>query len=232
MLTTPKMMPILMAKGICLIRARVENDSLKTSYLRTYDPSHPKSEWSTFGAENGKYFEADIKVSGMVSGGLWAAFWLFASENRYDGDPSTGTEIDIMEYIVAYGNEGSWIKNLPDGNSLNHFNVATHWGKQEGQNVSKFLNAGDFNIDINDGEFHRFGLRWLQGELTYFLDGTLVYTISEGVSSGNNQALILSMEYDAPPNDAWRANENVLDYLDSLPDYFIVNYVRVYNLEE
>ncbi|GEM_PF-5294039 len=218
--------------GHLLIRARVEHDTLKTSYLRTFDLSQPRSKWSTFGIGKGKYIEANIKLSDMVSGGLWVAFWLFATENEYDGNPSTGTEIDIMENIIAYGKEGSWIKDLPGGNSLNHFNVATHWGNRPEQSAGKLINAGDYGLTIHDDQYHRFGLRWFKGQLTYYLDEDSVFSITRGVSSSNNEALILSIEYDAPPNDAWGTEENVLEYLDRFPNYFNIDYVRVYSLEE
>lgn len=216
--------------GHLIIRARVENDTLKTSYLRTFDRSFPKNEWSTFGLNNGKYFEANIKLSELKSGGLWAAFWLYATENNYDGNPQTGTEIDIMENVISYGNKDSWTSQLPEKNSLNYINVATHWGSDKSQNAGKFINVGDFGINIHDGEFHRFGLRWYDDKLSFYIDENLVYTITQGVPSSNNEAIVLSIEYDAPPGDAWGINENILDYSDSLPDYFIIDYVRVYDL--
>jgi beta-glucanase (GH16 family) len=215
--------------GKLALRARLINDSLKTSTIQTYDWAHPKSEWTTFGP--GRYFEASIKLTGFTAGGLWTAFWLFAPQNTYDGDPDTGMEIDIMEYVVAYGADGSWIKDLPEGNSLNYINVAAHWGRDKNQSEGKFLNADNFGIDIRDGQFHTFGLKWLNDSYTFYIDGDSVHSITKGISSFDGHALILSVEYDAPPDDAWGLNENVTGYTDSLPGYVYVDYVRVYKLD-
>ncbi len=214
--------------GNLVIRARLENDTLKTSYIQTYNWSVDQSQWSLFGPEDGKYVEANIKLNEMSAGGLWCAFWLYSPSNAYDGNPQTGTEMDIMEYVLGYGAPGSWTAVLPEGNTLNYYNVANHWNENDNPSVSKFVRTTDYGINLRDGNFHKFGIEWYKDKAIYYLDGDSVFSTTQGVASSITEALILSIEYDAPPNDAWGLNENVLDYADELPDNFVIDYVRVY----
>ncbi len=214
--------------GNLIINARLENDTLKTSYIQTYSWSADQSQWSLFGPEDGKYVEANIKLSEMTAGGLWCAFWLYSPSNTYDGNPQTGTEMDIMEYVLGYGAPGSWTSSLPEGNTLNYFSVANHWNENDNPSVSKFVRATDYGIDLRDGNFHKFGMEWYKDSVTYYIDGDSVFSTDQGIASNITEAIILSIEYDAPPDDAWGLNENVLNYADDLPDQFIIDYVRVY----
>jgi len=217
--------------GKLVIRARIENDTLKTSYLKTYDPNVAQSQWTLFGPEEGRYIETYVKFTELVGGGLWCAFWMYSPENAYDGNPATGTEMDIMEYVLGYGAPGSWTGDLEGGNTLNYYNIANHWNEGDSPSVGKYVYANDYGINLRDGNYHKFGMEWYSDKAIYYLDGDSVFSTSQGIASNVTQALMLSMEYDAPPADAWWLNENILDYRDDLPDYFLVDYVRVYRKE-
>jgi Glycosyl hydrolases family 16 len=202
--------------GHLVIRSRIEGEKFKTSYLQTYDWKVPASRWTTFGPGQGKYIETRVEFSGLQAQGPWIAFWLLDPRNPYDGDPHNGTEIDIMEYVVADG--------LRD-----KYHVANHWGPLEatwGHEV-KLLEADAYRIDLREG-WHTFGLQWAPDKLTYYLDGKPVFTTPQGVSTSDGQALMLTVEYQRGPGDAWNINKNVLDDAALLPDYFLVDYVRVY----
>ena len=217
--------------GKLVIRARIENDTLKTSYLKTYSPSVDPSLWTLFGPEEGRYIETRVKFTELVGGGLWCAFWMYSPENAYDGNPATGTEMDIMEYVLGYGAPGSWTGLLNGGNTLNYYNIAHHWNPNDDPSVGKYVYAGDFGINLRDGNYHKFGVEWYKDRAIYYMDGDSVFSTTQGVAQNVTQALMLSMEYDAPPDDAWGLNENILNYADDLPDYFLVDYVRVYRKE-
>lgn len=217
--------------GKLVIRARIENDTLKTSYLKTYSPNADPSLWTLFGPEDGKYVETRVKFTELVGGGLWCAFWMYSPENAYDGNTATGTEMDIMEYILGYGASGSWTALLNGGNTLNYFNIAHHWNANDDPSVGKYIYANDFGVNLQDGNYHRFGVEWYNNKAIYYMDGDSVFSTTQGVAKNITQALMLSMEYDAPPDDAWGLNENILDYRDDLPDYFLIDYVRVYRKE-
>ncbi len=215
--------------GNMVLRTRLINDTLRTSYIQTYSWSHSQSEWTLFGPEDGKYIEANIKLSEMSAGGPWCAFWLYSPTNTYDGNPQTGTEMDIMEYVLGYGAPGSWTAGLPEGNTLNYYSVANHWNPDDNPSVSKFVRATDYGVDLRDGQFHKFGIEWYKNKVIYYLDGDSVFSTEQGVASNITEALMLSIEYDAPPDDAWGLNEDVRNYANELPDYFLIDYVRVYN---
>ena len=217
--------------GKLVIRARLENDTLKTSYLRTFNYSVDQSQWTLFGPEDGTYMEASVKFTELVGGGLWCAFWLYSPSNAYDGNTATGTEMDIMEYVLGYGAPGSWTGLLNGGNTLNYYNIANHWNPNDDPSVGKYAYAADYGVDLRDGNYHKFGVEWYKDKAIYYMDGDSVFSTTQGVAQNVTQALMLSMEYDAPPDDAWGLNENILDYADDLPDYFLVDYVRVYRKE-
>jgi beta-glucanase (GH16 family) len=188
--------------GHLVIRARLDGAVLKTSYLQTYDWSVPESRWTTFCPGKGKYVEARIKLSDIEAGGLWPGFWLFDPSDTYDGDPANGTEIDIMEYLVSFGKPTSWTKHLPHG-TFNYYNVANHWGKGKAESEGKYVDAGAHGVNLRDGEYHTFAVEWYSDSLTYYLDGRPIWFTKNGVSTSDGQALLISMEYNKGPGDAW-----------------------------
>lgn len=156
-------------------------------------------------------------LSEMQAQGPWVAFWLLDPRNTYDGDPRNGTEIDIMEYVVADG-------------LRNHFNVANHWGPlgAKSGHEGTLIDAGAHGVDLREG-WHTFGLQWARDKLTYYVDCKEVWSTTNGVATGDGQALLLSVEYQRGPGDAWNINKNVLNDAALLPDHFLVDYVRVYD---
>ncbi|VUX45413.1 exported hypothetical protein [Candidatus Defluviicoccus seviourii] len=214
-------------KGHLALRARLDGGVLKTSFLQTYDWKVPQQQWTTFGPGSGKYIEARINVAGLEAGGLWFAFWLFDPSDAYDGNPATGSEIDIVEYLVSAGKPTSWTKNLPQG-TLNHFHVANHWGKEAGQSGTKLIDASAHGVNLRDGGFHSFGVAWQADRLIYYLDHQPVWETRNGVSTSDEHALMLSIEYDQGPGDAWGLDENILDHAAKLPDTALIDHVRVY----
>jgi len=136
-------------------------------------------------------------------------------------------EIDVVEYLVSAGKPTSWTKNLPQG-TLNHFHVANHWGKAAGQSGTKLIDASAHGVNLRDGSFHTFGVAWQADRLIYYLDGRPVWETRNGVSTSDDHALMLSIEYDQGPGDAWGLDENILDHASKLPDTVLVDHVRVY----
>lgn len=113
----------------------------------------------------------------------------------------------------------------PRRNELNHINVANHWG----ESVGEFINAADYGVDLRDGEYHVYGLEWHSDRLVYYMDGQEIYTTDRGISTSDEEAILLSIEYDEGPGDAWETNESVLNYADVMPDYVLFDHVRVYS---
>lgn len=202
--------------GHLVLRSQIQDGKFKTSFLQTYSWYAPQSEWTTFGPGEGKYIEARVRFSELHAHGPWVAFWLFDPSDTYDGNPANGTEIDIMEYVLSDG-------------LMNSFNVANHWGPLGSWgHEGKMINAGAHGFNLRQG-WHTFGLEWTKNELVYYINGKEVWSTTNGVATGNGQALLLSVEYDQGPGDAWGINENVYNDASKLPDRFLVDYVRVYS---
>ncbi len=147
------------------------------------------------------YFKCRFKCSELQAKGLWVAFWLFAEGSApYDGNMNTGTEIDIFEY--AYMN--NWMQG------------AVHWGSSASMPYE--------TSNIRDGGFHTVALEWKENELIFYYDGIQFWRYTDNVSKGN-QYIMLTLEIE----DVWGAG-SISDPGNSalLPDYWYVDYVRVY----
>ncbi|MBP7053761.1 MAG: alpha-L-fucosidase [Phycisphaerae bacterium] len=135
--------------------------------------------------------------------GHWPAFWLHADTVGRIGDAGRdGTEIDIMEKPWR---EDRITQNLHwDGYGKEHQHVGTTF---------------DFP-GLSEG-FHTFGLHWTPDEYIFYVDGKETWrTTGGGVSQAPGYAK-LTEEIGAWGGDIKKAG---------LPDHFIVDYVRVYDL--
>ncbi|MFN9594290.1 MAG: family 16 glycosylhydrolase [Pirellulaceae bacterium] len=101
-----------------------------------------------------KYGKFEMRAKLPAGQGVWPAFWMLPTEDRYGGWASSG-EIDILEFkgqepdtlwgTLHYG--GRWPNNR-------------HTGEQK-----KFPNL-DFTTD-----FHQFAIEWEEGKIRWLLDG-------------------------------------------------------------
>jgi beta-glucanase (GH16 family) len=99
--------------------------------------------------------------------GLWPAFWMLPSEEKYGGWAASG-EIDIMEF---------------KGHEPEQVHGTLHYGAPWPKNIYKGkpyrLPKGDFT----DG-FHRFAVEWEAGAIRWFVDDVQVQEQKEWNSSG------------------------------------------------
>lgn len=146
------------------------------------------------------YFEARCKMP--KEPGHWSAFWMMCSGVGNVGDDGRdGTEIDIIEMPWR---DGRLTSNLHwDGYSTAH--------KSDGK---KFSVAG-----VTEG-FHTYGLLWLPTEYVFYVDGKEVWRSRAGGVSQVPEYLMLTNEIGKWAGDIKQAK---------LPDYFEVDYVRVYD---
>lgn len=149
------------------------------------------------------YWECRCKLPSEV--GHWAAFWLMADGVGSIGNEGRdGTEIDIMEWPWRDGR-------------VQH---TLHWDgygdahKSEGH-VSK--TAG-----LSEG-YHTFGLLWTESEYVFYVDGRETWRTSGGGVSQVKEYIKLSEEIGGWGGDITKAK---------LPDEFVVDYVRVYDVVE
>jgi len=148
------------------------------------------------------YFEARIKFP--VCPGTWGAFWLmYGPGSIVDGSGRDGTEIDIIESI--YNQDGK-------------ANSALHWdGYAEGHKSESKSYAG---TNIYDGNFHTFALEWKEDQYIFFIDNIEKWRTSAG---GVCQVpLYMKLTVEAAP---WAGTIDMT----KLPDFMLVDYVKVFN---
>ena len=142
------------------------------------------------------YICARIKSDQVKGHSTWFAFWLFSQTRAYNGKPADGTEVDIIEIA----------KGAP--NYMNSsFNVANHWGKagtnsseSKQYNTASTPKASEF-VNVNDDEYHTYGLEWTQDVMKCYVDGKLYYTFTENIPSDPvDLMMLLTLEF--KPN-AW-----------------------------
>ena len=181
--------------GNLVLRGRPNGGQYEASYL--IGP--------TFGP--GKYVEARIDLTRMDEKGPWAAFWLYDEQGAYDGNPATGTEIDIMEYVRA----NDWTTTRYTSN--NHY-------AEGGSGSSGTWHEG---ADPSKGGFHTYGVDWHRDRLDFYFDDRKMWSVTRGVSTSQDQAVILSIEHAAGSSNPWTADAP------RVPGdvHMVVDYVRV-----
>lgn len=148
------------------------------------------------------YYVARIRLQRQP--GHWSAFWLNGSGTEKVGDEGRdGTEIDIYEKFDS--TTGMVQHNLHwDGYGEHH----------------KHAGTGTYVHDLMKG-FHTYSLWWKLDEYIFYIDGKETWrTDAGGVCQAPNH-VILSNEIGKQAGDITRVE---------LPDYFVVDYVRVYDL--
>lgn len=149
------------------------------------------------------YYVARIRLHKQP--GHWPAFWIMGDGvGNIGNDGRDGTEIDIMEK--------PWLDD--------RVNYALHWDgygkdhKSEGKVVEI--------PGVMDG-WHTFGLWWKPDEYVFYVDGKETWRTSAGGVSQVPEFIKLSDEIGKWAGDIKEAR---------LPDAFLVDYVRVYDLVE
>ncbi len=135
--------------------------------------------------------------------GHWPAFWMMCPGVSKIGDQGRdGTEIDIVEIPWR---DGKITMNLHwDGYGKDHKSAGTSMTLPQ----------------LKDG-FHDYGLLWTTNEYVFYVDGQEVWRSKAGGVSQVPEFLKLTEEIGTWGGDIRKAE---------LPDYFEVDYVRVYDL--
>jgi len=147
------------------------------------------------------YYVARCKMPSQP--GHWPAFWIMGSGVSTIGDEGRdGTEIDIME---APWRDGMLTCNLHwDGYGKEHKSAGTKFKKPE----------------VMEG-WHTYGLLWTKTEYVFYVDEKEVWRSSAGGVCQVPEFVKLTEEIGTWGGKIEEAK---------LPDYFAVDYVRVYDL--
>ncbi len=156
-----------------------------------------------------KFGKFEIRCQLPEQAGWWVAFWLHSpSVGNVNNSGEDGTEIDIFE---GFG----WTDTL---------NFALHW---DGYGADHKSEGYKKTIDrIRDG-FHTYTLEWNEKEYIFFVDNEEVWRTSAGGVSKVPAYVKITGELST---ESWAINENWSNdpEMAEYPDYFIVDYVRVY----
>ena len=172
--------------------------------------------------KEGKYYSAGIETRGNIEHkygywevrgklpeeqGHWPAFWINTPRYGQKDDPAVGgAEIDVMEY--------------PTRTDETEHNI--HWGKvRPDYRLPSTRGKKSIIPGLAEG-YHTFGVEWTTEEYIFYIDGKETWRINEGISH-IEQYIIISEEVGDWGGDITKAK---------LPDYFIVDYVRVYDLDK
>lgn len=146
------------------------------------------------------YFECRAQL--QKSPGVWAAFWIQSPDIAKGEDPAVyGAEIDIFEFFKKLGTD-----------IVSH-NV--HWAY--GANPQTTGGMQSYVEGVSEG-FHTFALEWTLEKYAFYINGKKYYEVTEGISQ-IKEYIILSMEI---PKTMEELEHTVF------PDYFLVDYVKVY----
>ncbi len=152
------------------------------------------------------YYEIRCKLQNQP--GWWSAFWLQSPVIGSSLNPAeAGVEVDIMENFTRDG-------------IISHNN---HWDGYGADHKS--CGSGPRELEETPDGFHTFGLEWNKDGYIYYVDGKESWRTSEAVSH-REQFILISTECEGY-REGDEPSENLKKAV--LPDYFIVDYVRVYD---
>ncbi len=155
-----------------------------------------------------KYGYYEIRCKLPTQAGWWAAFWLQSPIIGSTPDPVfSGIEVDIME-------------NFTRDNIVSHNN---HWNGYG--SAHQHIGSGERKLTETPDGFHVFGLDWSRDGYVYYIDGKESWRV-DGPVSDREQFILVSTECNGYRGDDTPAEELKQA---TLPDYFVVDYVRVFD---
>ena len=188
----------------------------------------PKREKAKFAHRYG-YYECRCKLQQMP--GWWSAFWMQTPTQGCSLDPRfAGIEHDIMESFEV-------------GEVIPHYFHANGYGadylgfcvprRPKGVSPEEFNRPNSVKLD--ETQFHTFGMLWEPDGYTFFIDGQ---QHGPKVGQGEGEAVSQTEEFILLTTEAkWYRNNRMtgkpVPELDAaLGDEFVVDYVRVYDIDE
>jgi beta-glucanase (GH16 family) len=183
-----------------------------SSFCFDDDADKPKMVWPVAKIQEPRfmhrygYYECRCKL--QTQPGWWSAFWLQSPVIGSSLNPEeAGVEVDIMENFTR------------DGVVLHN----NHWSGYGEDHQS--LASGERHLEETPDGFHVFGLEWTPDEYVYYIDGKESWRVSGPVSQ-REQFILISTECNGYRN----GNEPAEELKQAvLPDYFMVDYIRVYD---
>lgn len=164
----------------------------------------------TRGIAEWKYGKIEVRAKLPNCLGTWPAVWMMPAGDQYGEWPKSG-EIDVMEHV---GYEADKIHYAIHSEKYNH--------TKDNQKRHTVMCPTSYT------DFHVYGLEWHEDRLEWYLDGVLQYTVEkteegwEAWPFDQPFYLILNSAF----GGGW-GGRNGVD-VSSLPQEYIIDYVRVY----
>ncbi len=202
---------------------RVENGCLtiemhREDYLSAHYTSASLTTKDKVRFHYGKY---EIRAKLPAGRGVWPAIWMVGAQFQYTSTalPLTAMwpycgEIDIME------NYGEW--NVDTIFSTVHYSD-TVFGNPE--NRYAYKKGGNYSVINPDKSFHVYGMEWTKDKMKFMVDDRTFYTFKiddvEPIEGQNpfNQPFMMILNF---------AASGTITNNTSLPQKFLIDYVRVY----
>lgn len=145
------------------------------------------------------YFEISAQVP--AGQGLWPAFWLLPQSGNWP------PEIDVLELL---------------GHDPSTYYVGSHWTDTSGSHAydTQGISTG---VDLSQS-FHSYGTMWTEDAITYYLDGTEVYSMP--TPAGMNEPMYLLAGLAVGGN--WPGSP---DGTTRFPAEFQIDYIRAWALD-
>ena len=158
------------------------------------------------------YWEANVRF--QYQQGMQSSFWIQSPTiGAIIGNPQqSGVEMDVFEHTA-------WAA----GPTL--YDHALHWNGYGAYHQTVGHNGNQSNLD--DGAFHTFGLAWTPGNLTFYVDGVVDWSLSASDAAISDIAEYIILDTELPT--ASRVPSGGYGPLGSSSNaYLDVDYVRVY----
>lgn len=183
------------------------NAVIKFSYDKEKKILATSGLWSKYEKRYG-YFESRLKLTKVP--GWWGSFWLM---KRGYNPITDGIEFDILEDFHKKG------KNK---NQIQH---AIHTGLGGG---ARKTFTRDVDVD-NWDDYHVFGMKWTPTETVMYIDGmeTARWNFNDYVTTKPCNVI-----FSGCLKTTGAAYTGIFDENQSMPDYEMIDYVRVYEKEE
>ena len=203
------------SKGICPAEGRFTS-GIETRAIAEGEDSETSNKGQAddlLFAQAFGYFEATVKIPD--ADGMWSAFWLQSSNMRKIGAEGVdGTEIDVYESAFRRSSKSKM------GHAL-LWNGYGEYAKVEGY-------IGEIPMDLYDGQFHTFALKWTPEYYVFYIDGVATWASRGGGVSHVKEFLRLTVELDA--GDKWGPHGQKIGAFKEGDD-FVIDSVRVYQNE-
>lgn len=158
------------------------------------------------------YWEANVRY--QYQPGMQCSFWVQSPTigSTINNPQQSGVEMDVFEHTSA-------------NTTTTGYDHAVHWNGYSTYHRSVGHNGTLGNL--NDGNFHRFGLAWTPGNLTFYVDGQQTWSLkaSDAAISNIAEYIILDTEL---PNAAVVPSGGYGPLGSSTNAHLDVDYVRVY----